>query len=254
MSMHSVDRVLSAAAVWPPVLWLALASSMAAGCSGRSGVAVCFDDDFVDQWYGQRQLFEQFGARATFAVTRFDQLDSQELEQRHDLEDDGHEIACHSLTHVDPLIYLEDHSVDEYIADEIEPAIELMEAEGFPPTSFTIPWGGQTNALVDVLFEHFEIVRGSGSLGGTQDVFYKSDDGRLIAGARLDEGWWTEAQLDAALRRAERNGSVLVLYAHRIMDESEQSHVTQASLEKALAMIDERGLPHVTLTELLDDP
>jgi hypothetical protein len=149
---------------------------------------------------------------------------------------------------------LPDSGLYSYEAGEIEPAIEVMEAQGFQPTSFTIPWGGQTDDLVDALFGHFEIVRGSGSLGGIQDVRYTADDGRLTNGARLDEGWWTENQLDAALRRADRNGSVLVLYAHRILEESDKSHVTPASLETALALIDERGLPHLTLTELLEEP
>lgn len=241
----------SAVAPWIRALWLALAVSMGSSCSAQSGVALCFDDYFIDQWYGQRALFEQYGARVTFSVTHFDQLETEEVEWLHDLEDDGHEIGCHSLTHADPLAYLETHSVDEYIAEEIEPAIELMEVEGFHPTSFTFPWDGQTDELVDGLLGYFEILRGSGHLEGPQDFYYKPIDGRLIGGARLDEGWWTEDQLDAALRRADRNGSVLVVYAHRILEESDKSHITPDSLETALAMIEERDLPFATLSELV---
>lgn len=232
-------------------LWVVVA--VLSGCGGglEPGVSLVFDDYFFDQWYGERERFQRFDAQATFSVALFDTVDDEEMGWLHALEEDGHEIGCHSLTHVNPLEFLEDNSAADYMAQEIEPAMALMEAEGFNPTSFTFPWDGQSPELNALLMERFVMTRGSGRFDGPQDIFYQPRDGQLIAAARLDTGWWTEEQLDEALTQAEDTGSVLVLYAHRIQDEeTEKSHITTDELETALQIIDDHGLPYVTLSEL----
>jgi len=232
---------------------LIIALTGLAGCGGglEPGVSLVFDDYFIDQWYGEKERFEGYGARATFSLALFDTFDEEEIGWLHELEGDGHEIGCHSLTHVNPLEFLEEHTVDDYMAQEIEPAITLMEAEGFTPTSFTFPWDGQTDDLSARLKERFTMLRGSGRFDGPQDIYYGANDGQLVAGARLDSGWWTEEQLDHALTQAAQRGEVLVVYAHRIQsEETEKSHIKPDELETALQIIDDHGLPYVTLSEL----
>ncbi len=231
---------------------LALASLI--GCSpvGRAGVVLTFDDDFVDQWHAHADLLNAHGARATFLITRFDGLSGGALDQLRDLRDAGHEIGCHGLTHVSPSEYAEQYSVEAYIDDEVIPAVAAMREEGFDPRSFSHPWGGRTDALDGALLEHFAILRSSGRVDDPDTALHGWDDARVVRGARIDHGHAEVDEIEELLRTARRRNNVAVLYAHRILDSSEQSHIRPDELETVLEIVDELGLDYFTLTELAE--
>jgi len=222
-----------------------------AGCGHADDAAVVltFDDAFVEQWHDQRSVFVEYGARVSFMVTRFDSLGEEQISMLRDLEGDGHEIGCHSLTHVDPREFLAEHTVEEYVDAEITPALELMAAAGFEPTSFSYPWGGRSGELDVALWEQFEILRGSGGIGSDGLYDYAGDP--LVFGARVDDGYATIDEVEEAMRRARGDGSALVLYTHRVLEESEASHIKPDDLEELLARATELDLPLKTLSELV---
>ncbi len=231
---------------------LALAALVGCTPAGRAGVVLTFDDDFVDQWHAHADLLSAHGARATFLITRFDGLDDGALDQLRELRDAGHEVGCHGLTHVSPSEYAEQHSVEAYIDDEVIPAVAAMRKQGFDPTSYSYPWGGRTDALEEALLEHFAILRASGRVGDPEDVLHGWDGTRVIRGARVDHGHAELDEIEALLRATRRRRGAAVLYTHRILDSSEQSHIQPDGLESLLEGIDEMELDTYTLSELVE--
>jgi peptidoglycan-N-acetylglucosamine deacetylase len=213
-------------------------------------LVLTFDDHFMDQWFAYLPLIESYDARVTFFVTRWDLISPEHVAGLRQAEERGHEVGHHGLLHRNPTDYLADHTLDEYIADEIVPATELMAADGFFPTAFAYPWGGQTAALDDALGEHFEILRGSGRLSSPDRILHHWDGQSVIQGGRLDTGYAPLDELVAAMDRAVAEDAALVVYAHRIFDEGDGSHITPSELEQVLALATERGMAFCTVSDL----
>jgi hypothetical protein len=127
--------------------------------AGRS-LALSFDDDFVDGWHALRPLFDRYGARATFFVSRFQRLGPEQRAKLHELADDGHAIEYHGTDHQPAERYVAEHGIAAYLADEIEPGLDAMRDDGFAPVAFAYPHGERTAETDVALLERFPIVRG----------------------------------------------------------------------------------------------
>ena len=128
------------------------------GVSG-AGIALSFDDAFTDAWTDIRPMLMQYGVRATFFVSRYDFMADYQHDQLHQLAADGHDIAAHSVRHLNAPDYVETHGLAAYIDDEALPSIEVLQNAGFDVTSYAYPFGARTGELDDALLEHVSIVR-----------------------------------------------------------------------------------------------
>ncbi len=217
-----------------------------------AGIALSFDDDFVAQWFAARELFARYDARATFFVTRFAQLDDAEIQMLRTLEADGHEIGSHGVNHLDAR---EAESPEQYVREEIEPALAAMAAKGFTPASFSYPWGGRSDALDALVGRRFPVVRGSGRIEKLERALVTPGSRGLVIGASIDSSKTDIAAIVAALREAKAQRKVAVLYAHRITgDDVPQSHITPETLEAVLAEAKALGLRFYTMAELAGAP
>lgn len=216
------------------------------------GVVLSFDDDFVENWFEYRDLFLDNGVKATFFVTRPDELSEEAVLQLQILEADGHEIACHGLTHVSPKEYAEEHSVAAYVRDEVVPALETLRGYGFDPQTFSYPWGGRSNELDAALSNVFSLLRASGTIDDSRSQ-YLWDGSNPIHGARIDTGTATIEEVTAAMDDVLLSGGALVLYAHRILDSSEFSHVTPDLLEAVIQAAVDRELPFYRFQDLVHE-
>ena len=61
------------------------------------GVSLTFDDRDVAGWVEAIPIFEKYDARATFFVTRFDQLSDEQVDGLRTLREAGHTIGCHGF-------------------------------------------------------------------------------------------------------------------------------------------------------------
>ncbi len=80
---------------------------------------LCFDDSTIDNWYDNRDLFDSYDIKVSFYITRFTMLTEDQIAKLHILEDDGHSIQFHSTFHERAAEYLETHTIDEYIENEV---------------------------------------------------------------------------------------------------------------------------------------
>jgi peptidoglycan/xylan/chitin deacetylase (PgdA/CDA1 family) len=220
----------------------------------RAGVVLSFDDDFVDQWFAHRDLLDRYGAKATFFVTRFDLLSDDAVEKLRTLQSEGHEIGCHGLTHVSPKVYAEEHGVQGYIDAEVVPALKLMSEAGLSVGSFSYPWGGRSNTLDTELGRYFRILRTSGSVTDLDRVIHDWGHDKVVGAGRIDHGHVTSDEIDAAMARTAATGGALVLYTHRILPESDQSHIRPENLEAVLKAAVDHGLEFLTISDLAPDP
>jgi hypothetical protein len=136
---------------------------MSEGTAAGSSLALSFDDDFIDGWHALRPVFDRYGARVTFFVTRFPGLDADRRARLHELAADGHAIEYHGTEHRPAERYVAEHGLDAYLADEIEPGLVAMRADGFTPVAFAYPHGERSDELDAALLDHFAIVRGIAS-------------------------------------------------------------------------------------------
>ncbi|MEO8703799.1 MAG: polysaccharide deacetylase family protein [Kofleriaceae bacterium] len=134
-------------------------ADFAAGGGTGPGIALSFDDSGINNWTDARPLFLQFGARVTFFVTRYALFDDLSRTLVRQLADDGHAIEAHSVKHLRAPLYVEEHGLDAYLADEALPSIELLRADGYPVTAYAYPFGSRTDELDHALLEHVPILR-----------------------------------------------------------------------------------------------
>ena len=55
----------------------------------QPGFALTFDDTYVKEWYGLREILASYDVRATFFVTRFAQLTDDDINKLRELEQGG---------------------------------------------------------------------------------------------------------------------------------------------------------------------
>ena len=125
----------------------------------RGGLALAFDDNAPRAWLTVRELLRSRGARVTFFVTRWVHLTDEERDMIRSLAADGHDLQPHGVDHLHAVDYVASHGLDAYLATEVLPSFAVLEAEGYPPTTFAYPFGDRNDALDEALLEHVAHVR-----------------------------------------------------------------------------------------------
>ena len=119
--------------------------------SGNAGLLLSFDDDYMESWERYFDLFDGYGARATFFIRgKPDPFCAMALSK-------GHDIGYHSLNHLD----LRTISDSAFIRETIEPA-KAFRQSGIPLASFAYPFGFSEPWMHGVLLRSFSVLRGYG--------------------------------------------------------------------------------------------
>lgn len=135
-------------------------ADLARGGPKRPGLVVSFDDMDINDWYGWRDIFARYDARATFFVTRYQEWTDEDRAKLHVLYDEGHDIEAHGLNHVNVCAYTAEHGLDAYVTDEVVPSLDILKADGFTPTAFAFPGGAMGHTIVEMLEPYVPITRG----------------------------------------------------------------------------------------------
>ncbi|HEY5951513.1 MAG TPA: polysaccharide deacetylase family protein [Kofleriaceae bacterium] len=134
-------------------------ADFAHGVPPGPGVALSFDDAYIDHWLTGVDLYTKYGARLTFFIAYFDQLTFDQRASLHELAARGHAIEAHSVQHMRAPLYVEERGLAAYINEEVVPSIDVLRGEGFDVTTYAYPFGARTGELDDAVLEHVPIVR-----------------------------------------------------------------------------------------------
>jgi len=134
-------------------------ADFAHGVTPAAGVALSFDDAYIDHWLSGNELYARYGARLTFFIAYADGITSEQWASLHELARLGHVIEAHSRKHLRAPAYVEEHGLAAYVSDEAEPSIAALRAQGFDVTTYAYPYGSRTNELDRELLERVSLVR-----------------------------------------------------------------------------------------------
>jgi peptidoglycan/xylan/chitin deacetylase (PgdA/CDA1 family) len=126
----------------------------------QPGIAIAFDDSRIDEWFTMRDQLAAHRAHVTFFVTRWYSRSDDQRAKLRTLADDGDDVQPHSVDHLHPEEYVQDHGLDAYLSDEVIPSIDALVASGYPPaTVFAYPFGHTTDAINEAVLQVVPRVR-----------------------------------------------------------------------------------------------
>ena len=125
-------------------------------------LALAIDDNAVDDWYALRPLLAAYDARITFFVSRWYEQGPQQVDELMQLAAAGNELEPHTVNHLPPLDYVAAHGLDAWLADEVDPSIQIMKDHGLTPHVFAYPFGERDDELDRAVLERLPAVRATG--------------------------------------------------------------------------------------------
>jgi len=123
------------------------------------GLALSFDDTFVDAWFALRPMLQRYGARVTFFVSRYHVLGPEQRAKLKTLAADGHAIEAHTVQHLRAPDYVEQHGLNAYLHNEVDPSIAILRDDGFTVDAFAYPFGARTSELDKGIAKRVPVIR-----------------------------------------------------------------------------------------------
>jgi len=157
VGMDTIDHVLAGA--YERGLAFDTYADLARGTAVFPGLVLSFDDTSVGAWTQTRPLFDQYGARVTFFISRYAHWSDDERAQLRQLAADGHAVEPHSVLHLRAPQYVEDHGLSAYVAEEFQPSLDALVADGYDITTFAYPFGARTDETDRALLDHIQLLR-----------------------------------------------------------------------------------------------
>lgn len=219
----------------------------------QPGIAITFDDNYVNNWYKYLPALDSLGIKATFYISGYHKLNTEQILKLKTIESHGHEIAYHTLNHYNlfDYVYKYHHSIAEMIQQEIVPGLMKMNQDGFSPKTFAYPFGRHCDAIDKALLRHFKSVR---ALNGSTNYALSqaaTDENDVLYGLGLDESSRnSDALISKMLTNAKEKNTCVVLVGHRINAENTNLMVTLSRLQSIAAQAHQLGLKFYTISEI----
>jgi hypothetical protein len=123
------------------------------------GLALSFDDTSIDAWFALRPMLQQYGAKVTFFVSRYQNVGPELRAELRQLAADGHAIEAHTVNHLRAPDYVEQHGLNAYLHDEVDPSFAMLRADGFAVDAFAYPFGARTDQIDRALGKRVAVLR-----------------------------------------------------------------------------------------------
>lgn len=215
----------------------------------EGGIALTFDDQYVDDWYSQLPLLDSMGAKATFYVSNYSSLTKEQKKKLKILEQHGNEIAFHSTHHLHMVRELKKKSLRQLMKEEVLDGLDSMHKDGFYPKNFAFPFG-EHNDMLDAamisVFRSIRLLNGSSDL--TQSVCRRKEKAFFRA-LTIDDGGRSDGTLCGMLDNAKNHNNVVVLVGHHI-ESHLKPNVSLRKLRVLLRKAKELQLKFYTISEL----
>lgn len=218
------------------------------------GVILSFDDAYVNQWFATSKKLKQYGWKGTFCVCKINTLRHYQIKELLELQKEGHEIAGHTLNHINAIDFLRNHSITDYLKQEIYPMKDLMHFYGLKMTSFAYPYGARTAKLDSTLLEKFKIVRGRAFCEenpSKQGCYFNKS--RLVFSFSIDDthNHFNIPHLLRLLDYAKKYHKILILNSHDTVKEVTADYQTkEETLEIICRYIKRNNMKFYTLSDL----
>jgi peptidoglycan/xylan/chitin deacetylase (PgdA/CDA1 family) len=220
----------------------------------RAGVILSFDDAYVNEWFATNNKLKKYAWKGTFCVCKINTLRHYQILKLFELQKEGHEIAGHTLNHINAVDFLRVHSIDEYINQEIDPMLNLMSFYGLKVTSFAYPYGARTQKLDAALLEKFKIIRGRAFCeenAAKQGCYF--NESNLVFSFSIDDthNHFNIPHLLKLLEYAKKNNKILILNSHKTVENVTGDYQTKnATLELICKYIKRNNMKFYTLSDL----
>ncbi|MCF0057751.1 polysaccharide deacetylase family protein [Dyadobacter sp. CY356] len=237
--------------------------------SEKAGIAISFDDHFINDWYALRPLFQKYNARVTFFLTCPDTLTSDEIVKIKQLQKDGHEIGFHGTIHGNATEMLKSQGAQKYIETELKPGLENLAKIGIKPTSYAHPGGNHTDQADSILLVNgFKILRdvaqAERKLFGISIyhfaprimnwIYYPFNKGQIVDALMIDEGTnISEKEIKEAIKKGKDTNTAIMLFGHQPLYEKPKNGeygFSVAFLETILKEAKAQNLRFYTMSEL----
>ncbi|WP_373330954.1 polysaccharide deacetylase family protein [Salmonirosea aquatica] len=235
----------------------------------QGGVALSFDDHFIEEWYQFAPVLARYHAKATFFLSCPTPLSQKEVAMLRTLQQAGHEVGYHGTIHGNATLLLRNEGAEGYLNTEIRPGLEYLRAAGFNPTSYAHPGGNHTARADSVLLaQGFTILRdvakAERSIYGLPlyhippkyhpFVYYSAGSGPGVDALLIDaEANISRNEIREALVKARDTGTVLMLFGHKPLHSAPKpdEYGFQISFMRYLVeQADSLGLRFYTMSEL----
>lgn len=220
----------------------------------RAGVILSFDDAYVNEWFATNQKLKKYSWKGTFCVSKINTLRHYQILKLQELQKEGHEIAGHTLNHINAADFLRVNTIDEYIHQEINPMLNLMNFYGLKVTSFAYPYGGRTRKLDSALLDKFKIIRGRAFCeenAAKQGCYF--NESNLVFSFSIDDthNHFTIPHLLELLDYAKKHDKILILNSHKTVENVTGDYQTKnETLELICKYIKRNNMKFYTLSDL----
>jgi peptidoglycan/xylan/chitin deacetylase (PgdA/CDA1 family) len=237
----------------------------------EAGIAISFDDHFINDWYALRPLFQRYNARVTFFLTCPDTLTHDEISKIKQLQEDGHEIGFHGTVHGNATVMIASLGPQKYLETELEPGLRHLAEIGIKPTSYAHPGGNHTDRADSILLANgFKILRdvaqAERKLFGIPVyhfaprimnwIYYSFDKKQIVDALMIDEGTnISEKEIRDGLKNAKETKTAIMLFGHQPLykkPENGEYGFSVTFLETILKEAQAQNLKFYTMSELPD--
>ena len=220
------------------------------------GVVLTLDDDYVENWASAQDILKVYNWKATFFITKCNQLSTDELTKLQEFNTYGHEIAAHGLNHFNAPQFFAADGAEAYIATEIQPMMKIMDDNGLHTTSFAYPFGAR-NAVTDAtLLNNFRILRGT--TYGSQSPEYQNcyyTGSKVVFGLGIDSSYphFNIPYFLSILKYAKEHNKIVVFYAHKPVETSTADYQTEyKTLVEICKYVKANNMKFYKMSELCD--
>lgn len=221
------------------------------GAIAEAGIALTFDDDYVDNWYKYLPVLDSLGVKATFYISSYHKLSAEQVSKLRYIMQSGNEIAYHTTNHINIAKYLESHTEEELLQNEIYPDLIKMQQDGFFPVVFAYPYGSHNHETDKYLKSYFKSLRALNGSPNLAKSLAPSTNERILFAMEMDiSGKRKDWMYDEMLHSASENRNCLVLVGHRIEEGNTNLKVPLSRLLHIVNRSKELGLKFYTVSEI----
>ncbi|WP_221389852.1 polysaccharide deacetylase family protein [Dyadobacter sp. NIV53] len=237
----------------------------------KSGIAISFDDHFINEWYTLRPLLQKYNAKVTFFITCSDSLTLDEITKLKQLRKDGHEIGFHGTIHGKSTEMIDAFGPQKYAETELLPGLKYMSDAGFYPTSYAHPGGNHNDQVDSVLLANgFKILRDVAVsrqiLFGIplytlaprimNRIYYDFNNEQKVDALLIDQdSGVTENEIQDAVVKAKNTNTALMIFGHKPLytkPGNGEYGFNVSFLETILKEAKKQNLKFYTMTELTE--